>query len=371
MNVSFVTGVCVNHDAISNAVRDEIRWMSETGKFNVKLFAYACDHANINVQLVQGPADVLLDPHFQSSGLIIYHFGIYFPLFDTVIMPPAGAKRLAIFHNITPKDLLPEKDHAIIDKSFTQLSNLAFVDHVACDSQTNLEVLREAGIKTSARVLSLAVHSKLTAPEAKPSFNDDVLRIAFIGRFVRSKGPTELVAAIRNVLKCHPTQAIRVDMIGNVNFSDAGVLEELHKSIAELNAAYPKTVHLQILGNATDQQKMRVLEEADLFVLPTYHEGFCVPIIEALSSGCRIITYNNSNTPAISGGLADLVPTGDVNALSDAINRAIDDVNSLGWRKTGYQRHCANSRYYVSKFSSFSTSRRFLSCVSDLLGTPI
>jgi glycosyltransferase involved in cell wall biosynthesis len=349
MNVSFVTGVCVNHDAISNAVRDEIRWMSETGKFNVKLFAYACDHANINVQLVQGPADVLLDPHFQSSGLIIYHFGIYFPLFDTVTMPPAGAKRLAIFHNITPKDLLPEKDHAIIDKSFTQLSNLAFVDHVACDSQTNLEVLREAGIKTSARVLSLAVHSKLTAPEAKPSFNDDVLRIAFIGRFVRSKGPTELVAAIRNVLKCHPTQAIRV----------------------ELNAAYPKTVHLQILGNATDQQKMRVLEEADLFVLPTYHEGFCVPIIEALSSGCRIITYNNSNTPAISGGLADLVPTGDVNALSDAINRAIDDVNSLGWRKTGYQRHCANSRYYVSKFSSFSTSRRFLSCVSDLLGTPI
>ncbi|MFH1518024.1 MAG: hypothetical protein ABIH17_09125, partial [Pseudomonadota bacterium] len=255
MNVSFVTGICVNHDAISNSVRDEIRWLSETGKFNVKLFTYACDYDDINVSLVQGLADVLLDPHFQSSGLIIYHYGIYFPLFDTVIMPAAGAKRLAIFHNITPKHLLPEREHVVIEKSFRQLSNLAFVDHVVCVSETNLGVLREAGIKTSARVLSLAVHSKMTAPPAKPSFKDDVLRIAFIGRFVRSKGPTELVAAIRNVLKRHPAQAISVNMIGNVNFSDAGVLEQLHKAIAELHAGYPKTVHLEILGNATDQQK--------------------------------------------------------------------------------------------------------------------
>ena len=44
-----------------------------------------------------------------------------------------------------------------------------------------------------------------------------------------------------------------------------------------------------------------------------------MPVLEALASGCKVISYDNSNLPAISGGLAQLVPTGDVAALAAAI----------------------------------------------------
>ena len=47
--------------------------------------------------------------------------------------------------------------------------------------------------------------------------------------------------------------------------------------------------------------------DAGVFVLPTRHEGFCVPIVEALAAGCKVIACDNSNTPAVTGGLASLV----------------------------------------------------------------
>ena len=43
MKVAYVNGVCVHHDAISNSI-EEIRTLQAMG-YEVKLYAYACDHA--------------------------------------------------------------------------------------------------------------------------------------------------------------------------------------------------------------------------------------------------------------------------------------------------------------------------------------
>jgi hypothetical protein len=49
-----------------------------------------------------------------------------------------------------------------------------------------------------------------------------------------------------------------------------------------------------------------------------------VPIVEAFGAGCPVIAYDSSNIPFISGGLAELIPTGDIAGLASAMRRAID-----------------------------------------------
>lgn len=368
MKISYVHGICVNNDAISNSIRDEITWLTGAGH-DVRLYAYACDHPQLPFQKVENVADIAFDAHFQSSDLVVFHFGVFYALFDAIVIAPKTARRLVVFHNITPKEFVPVEHHETIDKSFHQLANIGFADHVVCVSQTNLDVLREAGIRTPATVLPLALHSQAHPPSDKPGMRDGVLRVAFLGRFVRSKGPDELLRALDSVLASHPALRVHVQMMGNLAFSYSTLVDELRAAIADLDRQYGARVRVDIHGNVTEEQKQSVLREADLFVLPSYHEGFCVPILEAMASGCQVVSYANSNIPAICAGLARLVPSGDVAALARAIGEAADQVGSSDWRAPdgGYSRYAATAMAYVDGFSPERARRRFLHFFKNLV----
>ncbi len=368
LKISYIHGLCVKNDAISNSIRDEIRWLGSAGGNDIRLYSYECDYEDLPFTKVSDSRDIVFDHHFQSSGIVIFHFGIFYPLFDLLAITPKSAKRLVVFHNITPKQFVSAENHQTIDKSFQQMSNIMFADHVACVSQTNLDVLCAAGIYTPATILPLAVHSKLQSPGSKPSHLDLVVRLAFIGRFVLSKGPGELLEALDKVLQHNQSLNLILDMVGNLSFSDSVLLAELRNIIDAMHRSYGARVIIRIHGNVNDEIKHRILCDADLIVLPTYHEGFCVPIVEALASGCKVIAYENSNTPAISGGFTRLTPTGDVAALSCAITEVIEEITSPALRGSGsesYAEYSDKVKNYTEQYSTDRTKRRFLDFIKS------
>ena len=236
--VSFVHGICVERDAISNAIQSEIRWLQESGLYDVAFFTNHTDFESLRVRKVSGPGEVAFDDHFQASDLVVFHFGIYYPLFNLLPVVPIAAKSVVVFHNVTPREFAPEGHRSGIELSFRQMSNIAFADHVVCDSGTNLEVLRAALIDTPATVLPLAVDVVRDIPTRKPSMADGVVRVAFVGRLVRSKGPTELLEAIRNVLEDDSSFRIRVDLVGNLAFSDGEVVSEIRDRAENINKEF-------------------------------------------------------------------------------------------------------------------------------------
>lgn len=302
MKVAYVAGVCVNHDAISNAIRDEIGWLAEAGH-DARLFAYACDHGALPFVPVKNEVDILTDPFFQRCDIVVFHFGIYYPLFNILPAVRHTAKKIVVFHNITPKAFLPPSAHGLIERSFAQLSNLRFADHVICDSSINQQVMREQGVATPSTVIPLPVHAQLLAPPAKPSFADDTVRMLFVGRFVRSKGPLHVLRAVEALLRNAADLRLAVEMMGNLKFSDDALVTEAEVLAAALQTEFGQRLTVSLVGNASEEHKMRSFMAADIFILPTYHEGFCVPILEAIASGCLVLSYHNSNTPFVSSTL--------------------------------------------------------------------
>jgi len=366
VRISYVSSICTVNDAISDAVRTEIGWLRQRPADDVKLYCYKCDYDELPVKTVNAIKDIAFDEHFQESQLIVFHFGIYYPLFDLLPAAPKGAKRLVVFHNVTPKNLVATENQDTIERSFRQMSNIAFADYVACVSETNLETLRAHGVETPAGIAPLAIHDGLYAPVRKPSADDGVSRIVFVGRFVKAKGPTDLLRALPLVIAVNRVARFEVDLIGNVSFSNSSVLEEIRRLGAQMSEAFKGRIKVTIRGDASTEEKHRVLREADVLVLPTYHEGFCVPILEALASGCRVIAYDNSNTPAIGGGFAFLTPTGDIDSLAEAIGRETRDVLTALWRDgpcSGYSQFVQKTRNYVGQFSPDRTRDRFLSMI--------
>lgn len=351
MKISYINGICVKNDAISASVRSEILALSALRGVSCRFYTYRCDYPELPFKIVDAPKDILGDGYFWDSDIVVFHFGIYAPLFDVIFATPKNAKKLVVFHNVTPKKFLPESTHPTLEKSYRQMSNMAFADHVLCVSGENLKVLRESGVETPASVIPLGVEMAFYAPTSKPSSGDGRLRVAFVGRLVKSKGPLELTAALAGVLERDASLRIRFDAVGNIGFSDPAVVAAFREELVVLRRRFGIRFEGTLQGDASDELKHRILSDADLFVLPTYHEGFCVPVLEAYSGGCVVVTYDNSNLPSVVGDIGTLVATGDVAALTDAIVELGERMLSESWRQSGYAGYLERVKSHLSPFS--------------------
>jgi glycosyltransferase involved in cell wall biosynthesis len=64
---------------------------------------------------------------------------------------------------------------------------------------------------------------------------------------------------------------------------------------------------------------------AEIFVFPSYYEGFGLPVLEAMACGCPTITSNLSSLPEVAGDAAMLVQPDDLDALCAAMKQILDN----------------------------------------------
>jgi glycosyltransferase involved in cell wall biosynthesis len=68
-------------------------------------------------------------------------------------------------------------------------------------------------------------------------------------------------------------------------------------------------------------------EGARLLVLPSFHEGFGLPVLEAMSLGIPVVTSNRGALPEVVGDAGLTVDAEDRRALGDAIHAVLTDRN--------------------------------------------
>lgn len=78
-------------------------------------------------------------------------------------------------------------------------------------------------------------------------------------------------------------------------------------------------------GYVSDQEKWQLLQNAAMFVFPTFYEGFGMPILEAQAVGCPIITSNISSMPEVAGEGAILVEPRNVEEICQRMHQIIED----------------------------------------------
>ncbi|MFX0142283.1 MAG: glycosyltransferase family 4 protein, partial [Candidatus Hodarchaeota archaeon] len=79
------------------------------------------------------------------------------------------------------------------------------------------------------------------------------------------------------------------------------------------------------LGNVPLYDLVLLYNCAEVFVFPSLHESFGLPILEAMSCGCPVITSNIYSLPEIAGDSAILIDPYDSKELSAKIFEVITD----------------------------------------------
>jgi len=144
----------------------------------------------------------------------------------------------------------------------------------------------------------------------------DAVQVLFLGWVIRAKGVFDLADAVARIRAEVPP--FEVHVVG-----DGVDREALQRTIMELSLAGRIRVH----GWQDEEKKIRFLQTADLFVLPTYAEGLPVALLEAMAAGLPVITTPVGAIPEVvtPGVHGELVQPGDVPALASALEKLCGD----------------------------------------------
>jgi glycosyltransferase involved in cell wall biosynthesis len=82
-----------------------------------------------------------------------------------------------------------------------------------------------------------------------------------------------------------------------------------------------------VVDDTSDDELVYYYNCAFMFVLPSFYEGFGLPVIEAMACGCPVITSNVSSLPEVGGDAAFYINPYDVEGLKDGISKLISDSN--------------------------------------------
>jgi glycosyltransferase involved in cell wall biosynthesis len=96
---------------------------------------------------------------------------------------------------------------------------------------------------------------------------------------------------------------------------------------------------VQFLGFADDADLPALYNGAEVFAYPALYEGFGLPPLEAMACGTPVVTANVSSLPEVVGEAGLAVDPTDVDAITSALERALDDDNlRAGLRERGLAR---------------------------------
>jgi glycosyltransferase involved in cell wall biosynthesis len=134
--------------------------------------------------------------------------------------------------------------------------------------------------------------------------HDEIKTISFVGHIQRTKGLFEIIDAAKK--------------LPEIKFKLAGPVSNEIKAV-EI------PLNINFMGSITKQEVKELLYESDIFLFPSYTEGFANAMLEAMASGLPIITTPvgaNADMIESSGGI--IVEVGDCIGLVNAINNLKD-----------------------------------------------
>lgn len=238
----------------------------------------------------------------ENTDAAIYHHSIGTDI--TPLLARFDGPKCLIYHNITPAEFVaPYRPYfaELLSQGRKELGALASAFDVSYgDSQFNAEELKEVGF-SNPQVFPIYVSPEKWSfsPDSgrMASLSDGRTNIIFVGRIAPNKKQDDLVRAFSHYLALDPTA--RLFLVGTVEAHDpyASYLFGLIEHLGLRNS-------VQVTGSISDAELAAYYRTAHLFWSMSEHEGFCVPLIEAMWFDIPVFAFRSSAIPETLGEAA-------------------------------------------------------------------
>ena len=299
------------HDAITNSML-LIRSLLRAAGFRSEIFVEDRGKGvDCGIRLMESLPD-------RADYVLLVHHSMGYPSFDALMANPA--KKVLFYHNITPADLLCDLPHLqnLAKIGRKQLAKLR--DHVVfalSASDYNSVELRRLGFPAVRTCPLLFDLSDMTRRSAGLRRDDGVFTVLFVGRITPSKAQDALIDAFA-IFRERFGRACRLVLVGALDLTQHRYLDRIEERITV--AGLEGIVELP--GLVSDAELDDWYCQANLYVSLSRHEGFGVPLVEALARAIPVIAWPTGAVPFTVGKAATLLTSREPQEVAAAMVRA-------------------------------------------------
>lgn len=306
-------------DAVGNDVRAIARALNEAG-YATGIFTMAV-HPKIKDE---GVYLINMLPELNENDLIIYHYATADELAD--IIKEAPCKVVLRYHNVTPPAFFHGYDEGaekVTREGLDEIADLKeAIDYGIVVSDFNKKDLIDMGYQCPIAVAPILIPFKDYEQEPDKDvvtrYSDGKTNIVFVGRIVPNKKFEDVIACFAAYKEKYDPTA-RLFLVGNYQETDTyyQYLQEYIKKCGVKDVIFP--------GHIAFNAILAYYKIADLFLCMSEHEGFCVPLVEAMFFETPIVAYASTAIPGTLGGSGVLVETKEPEAVAEKMHQVITD----------------------------------------------
>ncbi len=355
MRIIQVLSTIANGDAVSN---DAIAFDKVIKEMGYSTGVYAESIVSNVERGVAKPLEKIGE--LKESDIIMYHFSTGTKLnYDIAEFP---CRKILVYHNVTPPEFFRGNDDRFADICEYGLEGAKYladkVDYCLAVSEFNKQDLVNMGYKCRIDVLPIVIpmddyHKKPSREFMIDYGSDNRTNVLFTGRIAPNKKQENVIAAFYYYRKLYNNKA-RLILAGSYRAEDPYYLRLVD---------YVTRLGIQddvvFTGHIKFNDIIAAYKVADVFLCMSEHEGFCVPVVEAMMFQVPVVaravaavpeTMNykgmllDSSDPIVAAGCIDKVIT------DSHLRKTLVELGNARVKDFQYERIAEQLKRYITEF---------------------
>ena len=359
MRIAICTPNVEHNDAVGNDVLGMHQIFYEEG-YDCRVFAVNSFVDSIPVSQPEAVLSFLRD----SEDVLIYHHSVGWDV-GLDILKNVQCQKVIKYHNVTPSRFFKDIAHDYFVACESGRKHLAEmvrlkVDLFLADSAYNLqEIVDMASCRIDGAVVP-PFHNidQLQQIEADQQvlarFGDRGANFLMVGRIAPNKGFEYLIDVFKTYHVNYNPQS-RLLIVGKANPALQSYYDDLEKKTRE----YGLSQSIFFTGEVSAEELKAYYQVSIAFTITSLHEGFCVPLVEAMSMKIPIAAYASSAIPETVGDVGFVWEEHDPEMMAASMNMIVEnEVVKNGLGEMGRKR-------YQAVFSNNVIKMRLLSALDQ------
>jgi glycosyltransferase involved in cell wall biosynthesis len=262
-----------------------------------------------------------------TADLVVAEYGQYYSLLNLLPLLTGGKPRILFdYHGVTPPELWGAHNREALAKGVEQRGLVWCADGALAHSSITFQELRGQCGFPAERVhrLGYPIDLERFARGAVPNPLRQRLGLEgasvllFVGRLAPNKRVPLLVEALGRLRDLSPP--VHALVVGDASDLYQAQAERCRERAAALGVAD----RLHLLGRLPDEELADAYRAADVLVMPSRWEGFCIPVIEAMACGVPVVAARAAALPETVGDAGLTFTPDNASDLARQVRRVLD-----------------------------------------------
>lgn len=261
---------------------------------------------------------------FARDNIVFYHLAL---LMDPV-MKHLKCRKILVFHNITLPELLEgadEEKRIWTSAGWYDTAKTAdYFEMAVTFSEYSKNCLVSLGWKAE-KIYVLPIMVRFDRLRVKPSGDvmnkyrkDTAVNILFTGRIYPNKKQEDVIAAFAAYKELYQKNA-RLFLVGSIGSGS------YYPSLLAYTEKLGVSGDVVFTGHVAFSEYLAYYHIADMYLCMSAHEGFCIPLVEAIYFGVPVIAYADTAVPDTLAGCGVLLHSREPEAAAGIMDKVMLD----------------------------------------------